>query len=62
MTTVEDLKRKSKLTRVDIADLLSSIGKPGEKRDEKLAALEELGRVNRQGHSIALTAESYGEF
>lgn len=59
---IEDLKSKPNLTRVDIAALLSSIGKPGEKRDEKLAALEELNLKNRQGFSVALTADSYGEF
>lgn len=62
MTTVANLKKKRSITRIDIASLLSSMGKPGEKRDEKLAALEELGRNNRQGHSISLTAESYTEF
>lgn len=62
MTTVENLKVKKSITRVDIANLLSSIGKPGEKRDEKLAALEELNLKNRQGFSVALTADSYSEW
>lgn len=59
---LELLKRKRDLNRADIAALLKSIGKPGEKRDEKKAALEELGKVNRQGHDLAMTVESYMEY
>lgn len=62
MTSIEDMKNKPNLTRVDIAELLKSIGKPGEKRDEKIAALKSLGRKNRQGHGIELTVESYQEY
>jgi len=59
---VSDLKRRSVITRADIALLLESIGKPGEKRVEKLDALKELNRSNRQGHDLSLIAESFAGF
>jgi len=55
-------------TRVDIADLLSSIAPPGEKLDEKTAAVETLYEVtghrstNSQGHSVIGILDSFGEF
>lgn len=49
-------------TRQDMADLLASIGKPGEKRDEKFAAVAELNKQNYQGHDVTDTLESYVEF
>jgi hypothetical protein len=60
--SIDELKSKPQISRTDIAELLRSIGEPGQKHDEKLAALEEIGRINKQGHSLALTAESYGEY
>lgn len=59
---MEDLKSKPNLTRVDISKLLASIGKPGKKRDEKLAAVKELGLSNTQGIGLEVTLESYKEF
>lgn len=49
-------------TRTDIAALLASIGKPGEKRDEKIAAVQELGLKNSQGHGVELTLETFAEY
>lgn len=58
-----DLLRKQRvITRDEIAALLKSMGASGENRDAKLEAVESLGKQNRQGHSITLTLESYGEF
>ena len=62
MISIEDLKKKPKIGRGDIAELLESIGKPGEKREEKIAAIKELGRNNNQGYGIHETLESYNEF
>lgn len=59
---MEELKKKRRLTREDIANLLISIGEPGEKQDEKMQAVQELNRNNRQGHGIHETLESYQEF
>lgn len=62
---LEDLKTKPNLTRQDIADLLKSIGKPGEKRDEKVAAVKELELSNPSqlgGHALELTLDSYPEY
>lgn len=50
------------LTRTDIEKLLKSIGKPGEKREEKIKAVEELALKNNQGHGVELTLETYSEF
>lgn len=58
----QQLKNKSNITRVDIANLLKSIGEPGEKRDEKTQAVESLNRTNRQGHNVSLTLSSYLEW
>ena len=49
-------------TRDDLAKLLASIGKPGEKREEKLKAVQELKLSNKQGHALELTLESYKEY
>lgn len=59
---LQELKIKPDLTRQDIADLLKSIGAPGEKRDEKLEAVKQLGKINRQGHGLELTLDGYGEY
>lgn len=61
--TVEELKTKGKgISRQDICDLLSSIGKPGEKQDEKIKAVKELGLTNQQGIGVEVTLHSYAEF
>lgn len=60
--SVDTLKKQAKISRSDVANLLASIGKPGQKRDEKLAALKELNKQNRQGHDLSLTAETYPEY
>lgn len=57
-----DLKTQGKISRDDIAKLLSSIGEPGEKQEDKFAAVQELGRSNTQNHGIELTLESYKEY
>lgn len=62
MTMLEDLKTKDKISREDIAKLLSSIGKPSKNRDEKIAAVKELELSNFQGTSLHETLDSYGEF
>jgi len=62
MSLIDELKAKDKLTRVDIAQLLESIGKPGEKQDEKLKAIKELNISNSQGHGLETTLDGYGEF
>lgn len=59
---IEDLKLKSIISRRDIIDLLTSIGPPGEKQDEKTEAVKSLERNNRQGHGIEETLHSYEEF
>lgn len=61
MNTAE-LKAKGNITRADIAALLKSLGKPRENREEKLAAIQELGLSNTQGHALELTLESYNEY
>lgn len=60
--TIEDLKNKPKITREDIATLLKSIGEPGDKQEEKMQAVQELSKTNRQGHDLSETLESYMEF
>lgn len=62
LMTVEELKTKPNLDRQDISDLLTSIGEPGEKRDEKLAAVQELELSNGQGISLESTLDSYGAY
>lgn len=62
MVTVEDLKEKDQITRSDIAELLSSIGKPGENREEKYQAVASLGRSNFQGFGAEATLEEYQEY
>lgn len=54
-------------TRLDIAELLASVGKPGEKLDEKEQAVLDLFEAvsaypnNSQGHSVVSTLDSYEE-
>lgn len=57
-----ELKKKLKITRDDIATLLSSIGKTGQKKEEKFKAVKSLNRKNSQGYGIEQTLESYREF
>lgn len=62
MENLEKLKAKPNLTRQDISDLLKSIGKPGEKREEKIAAVKQLSRANFQQVDLSASLASYGEF
>lgn len=62
MTTVEDLKNRPQISREDIENLLATIGKPGEKQEEKIEAVKSLGRTNRQGFNISETLHSYSGF
>lgn len=57
---LDELKSKPILTRQDIEDLLASIGGPGEKRDEKIAAVKELGKSNFQGIGMEHSLADYG--
>lgn len=58
---LSELKKK-RLTRTDIAELLASIGEPGEKHQEKLDAVMELEKSNFQGIPLHETLETYKEF
>ena len=49
-------------TRTDIANLLASIGAPGEKRDEKVAAVKDLKIINFQGVPLEDTLDTYQEW
>lgn len=62
MINVEDLKKKTVISRQDIADLLKSIGEPGAKRTQKFQAVQSLERKNRQNHGVELTLDSYPEY
>lgn len=62
MESIETLKAKQTLTRQDIAELLASIGKPGEKREEKTAAVKQLSRANFQQIDLAASLNSYEQF
>lgn len=59
---IEKLKTKPNLTRQDITDLLKSIGKPGEKREEKIAAVKQLSRANFQQVDLSASLNSYEAF
>lgn len=59
MTILEELKTKKKLTRDDIERLLESIGKAGEKHQEKIDAVKELNKSNGQGVRLEQTIEGY---
>lgn len=56
------LKNKRQITRDDITKLLKSIGKPGDKQEEKIAAVKSLERKSRQGYDVSETLHSYKEF
>jgi hypothetical protein len=49
-------------TRTDIANLLASIGAPGEMRDEKVEAVKQLKIINFQGVPLEDTLETYQEW
>jgi len=57
-----DAEVKPVVTRQDLADLLASIGKPGENREEKLTAVAALNKQNIQGHDVTGTLESFAEY
>lgn len=57
-----ELKTKPNLTREDIAQLLASIGKPGEKREEKINAVKELEKQNFQNIKLEDSLASYEEW
>lgn len=57
-----DLRNKDQITREDIKQLLQSIGKPGEKRDEKRKQVILLGKENFQGIGLEEDLQSYPEF
>lgn len=59
---IETLKAKPNLTREDIAQLLKSIGKPGEKRTEKTEAVKQLSRANFQQVDLSASLNSYEAF
>ena len=58
---VEQLKGK-KLTRLDIAQLLASLGEPGENREQKIETIKQLNLSNFQQVPLEETLDSYQEF
>ena len=58
---VEDLKNKRTLVE-DIAQLLASIGAPGEMRDEKKETVKILNLRNFQGVPLEETLDTYKEW
>lgn len=62
MESVELLKAKKKLTRNDIAELLKSLGEPGENREIKLEAVKQLTVSNFQGVRLESIVEDYQEY
>lgn len=56
------MKPNKNITRQDIAELLSSIAPPSQKRAEKIEAVKALGLYNTQGHGVELTLETFKEF
>lgn len=59
---MNDLRNKDQITREDIKELLESIGRPGDKQDEKRKALIDLNKENFQGIRLEEDIESYPEF
>jgi hypothetical protein len=55
-------------TRQDIHDVLADVAPPGEKRDEKVAAVFQLFKAtghrstNSQGYDVTFDLESYGAY
>lgn len=62
MELLEELKNKQHITRADIAQLLTSIGVPGDKREEKVAAVKELGLSNFQQVGLETQLNDYSEY
>lgn len=62
MDILDELKSKPKVTRDDIERLLESIGKPGEKHQEKIDAVKQLNKPNRRGIKLETTLEGYKGF
>lgn len=62
----EKLAARGPLTRGDIADVLVAIGKPGELRDEKKKAVQEICQTRRTGvtggHAIWDTLADFPEY
>lgn len=58
---VEDLKNKRTLVE-DIAELLTSIGAPGELREEKKETVKILNLRNFQGVPLEETLDTYKEW
>lgn len=59
---IEELKGKKGITRDDIESVLESIGAPGEKRQEKVDAIKQLGLTGGQGVPLESTLDSYRSF
>ena len=62
MDLVEELKNKQYVDRSDIARLLSSIGVPGDKREEKVEAVKQLGLSNIQQIGLETQLNDYSEY
>lgn len=62
MDLVEELKNKQYVDRSDIARLLSSIGAPGDKREEKIDAVKQLGLSNIQQIGLETQLNDYSEY
>lgn len=59
---IKELKAKHPLTRDDISELLSLVGRPGQKQQEKIDAIKELNKSNFQGVQLEKTLDSYQTF
>lgn len=57
-----EIRNTGSVTRAHIAGLLSSIAKPGKKRDEKIEAVKQLNLENPQGYRVEDNLEDYAEF
>lgn len=57
-----EIRNSGGVTRTHIAELLSLVGKPGKKRDEKIEAVKQLNLENSQGHRVEENLEDYPEF
>lgn len=57
-----ELRNNGVATRAQIAELLRLIGKPGKKREEKVAAVRELNLENRQQYRVEDDLEGYPDF
>lgn len=62
MDIVEKLKTQQTLSRSDIAELLASIGAPGESLQEKKDAVAQLNKQNFQLYKIEDTLSTYAEY